>query len=131
MHPVPARIAMAFRVTNPSLFWFVASAWHTLAASCPDPTAAIDTAVDSCWTLRSNSPAFQHVVTAIHAAGIAAVPTGPQGRKDITIDNIASVTIATRDKALLTLLLWFLPSTMWSTTLPAGAPSTLQATWTR
>jgi hypothetical protein len=59
------------------------------------------------------------------------VPTGPQGRKDITIDNIASVTIATRDKALLTLLLWFLPSTMWSTTLPAGAPSTLQATWTR
>lgn len=131
MHPVPARIAMAFRVTNPSLYWFVASAWHALAASCPDPAAAIDGAVDTCWALQSNTPAFADVVAAIHAGGIAAVPTGPQGRKDITIDNIASVTLATRDKALLTLLLWFLPSTMWSKTPPAGAPQPLRVTWTR
>jgi hypothetical protein len=121
---------MAFRVVNPSLYWFVASAWYTLAAACPDPATAIDRAVDACWELKSNTPVFDDVVCAIRAGGIAAVPTGPQGRKDITVDNVASVTLAPRDKALLTLLLWFRPSTMWSKTLPDGAPNALRVTLT-
>ena len=126
----PALVGAALRVANPSLYWFVATAWYALAARCPDPGAALAAAVDHPWALRSDSPAFDHVVRAVAAAGITAVQTGPKGRVDLLIDNLGQLTLARRDKALLTLLLWFMPSTRWSRTLPPGAPPALRLTST-
>jgi hypothetical protein len=98
----PALICAAFRVENPSLFWFVAAAWYKLAARHPDVDVMVTRAVDSVWQFRSDSQAYRDLVSAVTMGGITCVNTQTikTQHHDILIDNIGKITLARRDKVV-------------------------------
>ncbi len=123
--PTHWAICAAMRVLNPSLQWFVASANFVLQSECANHHDVLNRAVGSQWHLASRSSEFDQVVDAV-TAGAITCHACPLKQADVIVDNVGGIRMTPRDKALLAMLLWFQPSTLWFLHPPKNIPQPLR-----